>query len=479
QNSCVVTRGAFLDVLVCLCGPKLSLLDDSDVGELRKEALDILVASELVCSNSSSAALGPGSTQYLLSLARVALSATVKAPELWRGPQLTTQLLKCLLHCPQYEVRELVLEGILRRLGDEEEEERKRRPLWLDETTMSNLISLALQETHPQCLAKVLQVLCVLSSSNELQWRDGVQILSQEEILLHLLNVAEHSVHSVELHCAALTLLSQLVGQLVKSDPEDVSVLACLARWGTLVCSCCSEEQPAEVKLMAASVLVNCTSTVLTNPALPLGLDTTESLWKCLVTLLQDEDQEVRDSASDFISNVPSHLLSTDVAGTSVCPPVALDSGIALLCRSFELWDRVPAGILILIEWLLGAEEGNYEPGVEVASSLDEDKFLFEKGDLNLWAEPIQWVKLLHRHLISLIETFKQTQDPRTRDLDEAQLHKQSAQAEAQALGSQWALDSLPALPQFSCTMEHAQLILRHQRASLALDALGRLKYKT
>lgn len=27
QNSCVVTRGAFLDVLVCLCGPKISLLD--------------------------------------------------------------------------------------------------------------------------------------------------------------------------------------------------------------------------------------------------------------------------------------------------------------------------------------------------------------------------------------------------------------------------------------------------------------------
>ena len=27
QNGCVVTRGAFLDVLVCLCGPKISLLD--------------------------------------------------------------------------------------------------------------------------------------------------------------------------------------------------------------------------------------------------------------------------------------------------------------------------------------------------------------------------------------------------------------------------------------------------------------------
>lgn len=130
-------------------------MSDSEAGELRKEALDILMASELVLSTSSSATLGPGSTQYLLSLARVALSATVEVPELWRGPQLTTQLLRCLLQCPQYEVRELALEGILRRLGDEKEEDGERRPLWLDETTLSNLTSLALRETHPQCLAKV------------------------------------------------------------------------------------------------------------------------------------------------------------------------------------------------------------------------------------------------------------------------------------------------------------------------------------
>lgn len=114
------------------------------------------MASDLVASDTSSTTLGPGSTQYLLSLARVALSASVEIPELWGGPQPTSQLLQCLLRCPQYEVRELALEGVLRRLQEEEEEEeKKRRPQWLDETTLSNLTSLALHETHPQCLAKV------------------------------------------------------------------------------------------------------------------------------------------------------------------------------------------------------------------------------------------------------------------------------------------------------------------------------------
>ena len=132
-------------------------LSDSEVGDLRQEALSILMASDLVSSDDSSSALGPGSTQYLLSLARLALSAGVEIPDLWGGPQLSGQLLQCLLRCPQYEVRELALEGVLRRLQEEEEEEekKKRRPQWLDETTLSNLTSLALHETHPQCLAKV------------------------------------------------------------------------------------------------------------------------------------------------------------------------------------------------------------------------------------------------------------------------------------------------------------------------------------
>ncbi|XP_004554638.3 thyroid adenoma-associated protein [Maylandia zebra] len=477
QNSCVVTRGAFVDVLVCLCGPEISILEDSEVGTLRQKTLSVLTASELVTSCNSSATFGPGSTQYLLSLARVGLSAGVEFPELWDGPQLKTKLLDHLLQCPQYEVRELALEGLLRKLEEEEEEERKRRPEWLDETTQSNLTSLALHETHPQCLAKVLQVLCVLSSSDELPWKDGARVLSLEEVLLHLLTLAQNSAHSVELHCAALTLASQLGIQLVNSDPQSLSAVACFAQWGALVCSCCSEERPAEVKLAAAKVLVKCTSTLLTSPRLPLGLFTTVSLWRSLFVLLQDEDQEVRDSASDFIFNVPARLLSTDMAGVFTCPPAALDSGVGLLCRLFEMWGEVQAGILALTEWLLGEDEHSQDAAVNEASSLDDDDFLFEKGDLNLWAEPIQWVKLLHRHLGSLILTFKDTQEPGSAGLDQVnQIH---TLAQSKALSSQQALDSLPALPQFCCTIEHARLTLRQQRAALALELLDRLRQRS
>lgn len=60
---------------------------------------------------------------------------------------------------------------------------------------------------------------------------------------------------------------------------QGASAVPYFAQWGALVCSCCSEEQPEEVKLMAAKVLVNCTATVLTSAHLPLG---ESQLWNIL-----------------------------------------------------------------------------------------------------------------------------------------------------------------------------------------------------
>lgn len=104
----------------------------------------------------------------------------------------------------------------------------------------------------------------------------------------------------------------------------------------------------------------------------------------------------------------------------------------------------------------------------------DEEDFLFEKGDLNLWAEPVQWAGLLHRHLGALLETCGRDAGGACPELEQ-QVGTLARRARTRALSSQRDLDSLPALPQFSCTTEHSRLLLRHQRASLTLDVLKRL----
>uniref|UniRef100_A0A8C3B078 tRNA (32-2'-O)-methyltransferase regulator THADA n=1 Tax=Cyclopterus lumpus TaxID=8103 RepID=A0A8C3B078_CYCLU len=456
-------------------------LSDSEVGALRQEALSTLMASELVTSDSSSSTLGLGGTQYLLSLARVALSAGVDIPELWGGPRPASRLLWCLLQHPQYEVRELALEGVMRRLQEdeeeEEEEEEKRRPEWLDEPTLSILTGLALHETHPQCLAKVIPHTPQHYRAGERGGGGGRERERERE--------TERETDR-ERGAYQLRFTKQCPFFSDQSSIQGVSAVACLPEWASLVCSSCGEEQPVEVKLAAAEVLVGCTAPVLTSPHLPLGMSTSLSLWRSLFMLLQDEDQDVRDSASDFISNVPAPLLSTDVTGAFVCPPVALDAGAGLLCRLLEPWGQTAAGVLALTEWLLGDKEAGEEAAEDDAPGLvnshfacdqDEEDVLFEKGDLNLWAEPVQWVKLLHGHIGALVPPAEQTGDPGIARPDQVRrIGALATRARAQAHSSQRALDALPALPQFSSPIEHARLVLRHQRATLSLDVLERLR---
>ena len=80
--------------------------------------------------------------------------------------------------------------------------------------------------------------------------------------------------------------------------------------------------------------------------------------------------------------------LSPDVAGSPVCPPAALDSGVELLCRLFTVWGQVGAGVLALTHWLLGDEDdGNDDrvadeaPGLVGVPSCCLSRFPFKNSD--------------------------------------------------------------------------------------------------
>ncbi|XP_056128449.1 thyroid adenoma-associated protein isoform X2 [Rhinichthys klamathensis goyatoka] len=475
RNLCLVTRGAFLDLLGCLCGCIPVPVSESPLKKLREETLHILMASELVAPQGPDDIdlSVPGATQYLQSLAHIAISVCVESPHLWECPEadgFQRDLLERLLQCPHYEVRLFALEQFLKRLQRTEDKSQHcgQGPLPF-ELSVSSLTSLALHETYPACQAKVLQVLAVLPLSSLLPWRDGMMSLSCQEVLEHLLTLLETSTYSVELYCATLSLTSQLVVHLAESTPQELSEAAvvCLSRWGALVLQSCGEEQPAEVKLMSAEVLVKAVPTLLTAPALPLGITHTVALWKCLFTLLQDEDQDVRDGAADFTCYIPISLHNTGVATGAVSPPVALEMGVGLLCQLFQMWDHVAAGVVNLIEWLLGDEQ--LDTHCAEAPDLDEE-FLFEKGDLNLWAEPLLWARMLHGHLSALLRV---AYSPGVRATE---LDRLSAIANSNFLTAQSSMKALPALFQFSATIVYGKTTLLKERTSLAqslLETLG------
>ncbi|KAK7901249.1 hypothetical protein WMY93_018018 [Mugilogobius chulae] len=117
---------------------------DRERGEREREREILLVLGP------SSVVPAPGTTQYLLSLSRVALSASVEHPELW-DDQNAPQLLQHLLSSPCYEVRALALDTLLKRL---QQEGTDRGAQGLDQTTLSHLTGRLLHETHPHCLSK-------------------------------------------------------------------------------------------------------------------------------------------------------------------------------------------------------------------------------------------------------------------------------------------------------------------------------------
>uniref|UniRef100_A0A8C1ZWK6 tRNA (32-2'-O)-methyltransferase regulator THADA n=1 Tax=Cyprinus carpio TaxID=7962 RepID=A0A8C1ZWK6_CYPCA len=388
-NPCLVTRGAFLDLLGCLCGCHPVSVSESQLKKLREETLQILMASELVAPQGpdDTNLSVPGATQYLQSLAHIAVSVCVESPHLWDCPEsagFQRDLLERLLRCPHYEVRLFALDQLLRRLQKTEEESQRRGqgPMPFD-LSVSSLTSLALHETYPGCQAKVLQVLAVLPLSWLLPWRDGMTSLSCLEVLEHLLTLLETSTHRAH--------------SLYKSLDGIFSFHLASGIFVRLLCSTAF-----------------------------LGVST-----------------------------------------GAVSPPVALEMGVGLLCQLFQMWGQVAAGMVNLIQWLLGDEQSDTR--CEESLDLDEE-FLFEKGDLNLWAEPLSWARMLHRHLSALVSVTHSL------DVSTAELDRLSAIAKSNALAAQRSMKGLPALPQFSATIEYAKISLLKERTSLALNLLDTLR---
>lgn len=117
------------------------------------------MVSELVAPEGGSSEINPavpGATQYLQSLANIALNICVDSPHLWQcleSERIQKDLLMCLLQCQHYEIRLFTLERLLERLQRAETE--SQRGLWPFEACVSSLTCLALHETHPGCQAKV------------------------------------------------------------------------------------------------------------------------------------------------------------------------------------------------------------------------------------------------------------------------------------------------------------------------------------
>lgn len=100
----------------------------------------------------------------------------------------------------------------------------------------------------------------------------------------------------------------------------------------------------------------------------------------------------------------------------------------------------------------------------------EEDESLFDKGEVNFWAEKLTHVRQLSKHLLHLLSVTHFTSP------DHGELNRLSRIALDQAQRIEYLLGALPLVPEFSRTPEFTRLAIQKETISVCLKILNLLK---
>ncbi|XP_074252653.1 tRNA (32-2'-O)-methyltransferase regulator THADA isoform X4 [Saimiri boliviensis] len=476
QNPCLVTRAVYIDILFLLtCCLNKSTKDNQPVLEnlgFWEEVRGIISASELI-TGFPNAFKVPGLPQYLQSLTRLAIAAVWAAAansgERERDVPISfSQLLESAFP----EVRSLTLEALLEKflLAASGLGEKGLPPLLCN--MGEKFLLLAMKESHPECFCKILKILHYMNPSEWLPQTEHCVHLTPKEFLIWTMDIA--SSERSEIQSVALRLASKIISHHMQTCVENRELIAAeLKQWVQLVILSCEDHLPTESRLAAVEVLTRTAPLFLTNPRPVLELQDTLALWKCVLTLLQSEEQAVRDAATKIVTTAMSQentCQSTEFAFCQVDASIALGLALAVLCDLLQQWDQLAPGLPIMLGWLLG-ESDDLMVCVESMHQVEED-YLFEKEAVNFWAETLIFVKYLCKHLLSLLSTSGwRPPSP------EMLCHLQRMVSEQCRLLSQL-FTELPPAAEFVKTVEFTRLCIQKERTVACLRLLAFLEGK-
>ncbi|NXT67659.1 THADA protein, partial [Chaetops frenatus] len=462
-----------------ICHFTVTLFPGMQLLDFWEEMNRVISDSELASGIPSSSAV-PGLIQYLQSITKLVISvlSVTAGPDIQScGSAAAKKMAKPslsvadLLHCEFHEVRLLALEAILQWLkqrNSKQTAEGRGGVLCLLNDLENTLLTMALKEANPQCFCKVLEILYNMDLRNVLPKTECSIKMNPSELLTWSLNLADIS-NSPEGQTIALKFASKLVIHLLQNHQQISEEV--LKKWVQLIVYFCEDEQETEMLLAAAEVLKSITSFLLISEKLILGLSDTLGLWKCVILLLQNEDLVVRDAAAEVIQVAQSEKKSnegTEFAFRIVNAPMALDLAFGIVCELLQRWGEIHAGVPVLLEWLLGDSDLKRDGET---SALEEDDCLFDKGEVNFWAEKLTHVRQLSKHLLHLVSVTHLTLP------DHGELNNLSRIALDQAQLIEHLLGALPLPPEFSRTPEFTRLAIQKERVSVCLKILNLLKY--
>uniref|UniRef100_A0A8C3KQ55 tRNA (32-2'-O)-methyltransferase regulator THADA n=1 Tax=Calidris pygmaea TaxID=425635 RepID=A0A8C3KQ55_9CHAR len=428
--TCVGTKLWLAKRLLTDGGPEMQLFG------FWEEMNRVISDSELVSSIPHSSAV-PGLIQYLQSITKLVISVlwVTAGPDIQNSSSPVEKKIAKpplsivhLLHCEFHEVRLLVLEAILlwlKQINSKEIAEEGGGVLCLLTDLEDTLLTMALKEKNLQCFCKVLEILYNMDLRNVLPKTKYSIKMNPSELLTWSLNIVDTS-NRYGLSCS----LKYLYFKTFK----------------------------------------------FVFPQFLLPMFQCYTLFVVFRCGNRNEDLVVRDAAAEVVQVAQSEKKSTE--GTEfalriVNAPMALDLALGILCERLQRWGETRAGVPILLEWLLG--DGNLKADSETSTPFhrgrqEEDDYLFDKGEVNFWAEKLTHVRQLSKHLLLLISMTHLTLP------DHGELNGLSRTALDQAELVGHLLRALPPIPEFSKTGEFTRLAIQNERISVCLKILNLLK---
>uniref|UniRef100_A0A2I3H3R3 tRNA (32-2'-O)-methyltransferase regulator THADA n=1 Tax=Nomascus leucogenys TaxID=61853 RepID=A0A2I3H3R3_NOMLE len=266
-------------------------------------------------------------------------------------------------------------------------EVRSWRPTW-------KFLLLAMKENHPECFCKILKILHCMDPGEWLPQTEHCVHLTPKEFLIWTMDIASNERFAPNTSCATLVrLLSHQVLILCCSNRELIAPE--LKQWVQLVILSCEDHLPTESRLAVVEVLTSTTPLFLTNPHPILELQDTLALWKCVLTLLQSEEQAVRDAATETVTTAMSQ---ENTCQSTVDASIALALALAVLCDLLQQWDQLAPGLPILLGWLLGESD-------DLVACVESMHQVIPGSEVNFWPETLIFVKYLCKHLFCLFSS--------------------------------------------------------------------------
>uniref|UniRef100_T1J611 tRNA (32-2'-O)-methyltransferase regulator THADA n=1 Tax=Strigamia maritima TaxID=126957 RepID=T1J611_STRMM len=263
------------------------------------------------------------------------------------------------------------------------------------------------QEEHPECVIELFHLLCLFPLAIQLPWPDPEEpnkSLNSLEKLDIILQRGEAELRD-ELRCSLLRFSGYLVSQVyldLAEAPEgiDLQPRSILEEWADAFLLCCSSEQSLNTRRTAAEVLFSVANYLLIDPHNILGAASC-LVWSALVRLLMDDDPGIKRKVSEIINIFESFppLPGFNQNGLEwhpfdVQPTVALDLVVGYFVEQFG--DKYQTECLTtLLDWCLREETNE--------AFLQEEERIFDKGEMNIYAEEITVTNVVIKHLKRLL----------------------------------------------------------------------------